>query len=65
MARFYADDDFPFPVVERLRQLGHDVLTGIIEHVPELVPNWSTRKVFSPSRSSTVMEFFPASTALA
>ena len=27
MARLYADEDFPFPVVERLRQLGHDVLT--------------------------------------
>jgi hypothetical protein len=28
MARLYADEDFPFPVVERLRQLGHDVLTA-------------------------------------
>jgi Domain of unknown function (DUF5615) len=27
MARLYADGDFPFPVVSRLRQLGHDVLT--------------------------------------
>ncbi len=27
MARLYADEDFPLPVVERLRQLGHDVLT--------------------------------------
>ena len=27
MARLYADEDFPFPVVERLRQLGHDVVT--------------------------------------
>src|SRR5438477_3813063 len=27
MARLYADEDFPFPVVERLRDLGHDVLT--------------------------------------
>ena len=24
----YADEDFPFPVVEELRQLGHDVLTA-------------------------------------
>jgi hypothetical protein len=24
----YADEDFPFPVVEQLRQLGHDVLTA-------------------------------------
>ena len=24
----YADEDFPFPTVETLRQLGHDVLTA-------------------------------------
>src|SRR5260370_12524382 len=29
MARLYADEDFPYPVVERLRQLGHDVLTAL------------------------------------
>jgi len=27
MARLYADENFPLPVVEELRQLGHDVLT--------------------------------------
>ena len=27
MARFYANENFPLPVVEELRQLGHDVLT--------------------------------------
>ena len=27
MALLYADEDFPYPVVERLRLLGHDVLT--------------------------------------
>jgi len=27
MARFYADEQFPLPVVELLRNLGHDVLT--------------------------------------
>jgi hypothetical protein len=27
MAALYADEDFPFPVVERLRQLGHDIMT--------------------------------------
>ena len=27
MARLYADEDFPLPVVERLRQLGHDAIT--------------------------------------
>jgi len=29
MAHLYADEDFPFPVVKRLRQLGHDVLTAL------------------------------------
>lgn len=29
MAQLYADEDFPFPVVERLRQLGHDVITTL------------------------------------
>ncbi|MBM4093886.1 MAG: hypothetical protein FJ276_31445 [Planctomycetes bacterium] len=27
MARFYANENFPLPVVERLRQLGHEVTT--------------------------------------
>lgn len=27
MARLYADENFPLPVVEVLRTLGHDVLT--------------------------------------
>ncbi len=27
MARFYSNENFPFPVVEELRHLGHDVLT--------------------------------------
>jgi len=27
MASFYADEQFPFPVVELLRTFGHDVLT--------------------------------------
>jgi hypothetical protein len=28
MARLYADENFPFPVVEELRRLGHDVVTA-------------------------------------
>lgn len=28
MARLYADEDFSYPVVTRLRQLGHDILTA-------------------------------------
>jgi predicted nuclease of predicted toxin-antitoxin system len=27
MARLYADEQYPYPVVEHLRALGHDVLT--------------------------------------
>lgn len=27
MARLYSNENFPFPVVEKLRGLGHDVLT--------------------------------------
>jgi Domain of unknown function (DUF5615) len=27
VARLYADENFPQPAVERLRELGHDVLT--------------------------------------
>jgi len=27
MAKFYANENFPLPVVEELRRLGHDVLT--------------------------------------
>lgn len=26
--KFYANENFPMPVVERLRELGHDVLTA-------------------------------------
>jgi hypothetical protein len=28
MATLYADEDFSYPVVQRLQQLGHDVLTA-------------------------------------
>jgi Domain of unknown function (DUF5615) len=28
MARLYADEDFSYPVIQRLRQLGHDILTS-------------------------------------
>ena len=28
MALLYVDEDVPYPVVERLRELGHDVLTA-------------------------------------
>ena len=28
MARLYADEDFSAPVIQRLRQLGHDIITA-------------------------------------
>jgi Domain of unknown function (DUF5615) len=28
MARLYADEDFSYPVIQQLRQLGHDILTA-------------------------------------
>jgi Domain of unknown function (DUF5615) len=28
MAKLYADEDFSYPVVQQLRQLGHDILTA-------------------------------------
>jgi len=34
MARLYANENFPLPVVEALRRLGHDVLT--IQHKGDL-----------------------------
>jgi hypothetical protein len=29
MARLCADEDFSYPVIQRLRQLGHDILTAL------------------------------------
>jgi hypothetical protein len=28
VTRLYADEDFSYPVIQRLRQLGHDILTA-------------------------------------
>jgi hypothetical protein len=28
MARLYADEDFSYPVIQRPRQFGHDILTA-------------------------------------
>jgi predicted nuclease of predicted toxin-antitoxin system len=28
MARLYVDEDFSYPVIQRLRQLGHDIVTA-------------------------------------
>ncbi|MHC5736830.1 DUF5615 family PIN-like protein [Nostoc sp.] len=40
MARFYAHEQFPFPVVELLRALGHHVLTvQEAENVDQSIPD--------------------------
>lgn len=40
MARFYSNENFPLPVVERLRALGHDVLTSYeAGHANRAVPD--------------------------
>ncbi len=40
MARLYADENFPYPVVAALRRLGHDVLTvGEAEKAGHGVPD--------------------------
>jgi hypothetical protein len=44
MARFFADEDFPRPVVEALRALGHDVLT--VQEVGMANKRWPDRSVF-------------------
>ncbi len=49
MAHLYADENFPFPVVEELKSLGHDVLTlqetgNAGQSVPdEIVLEYATR----------------------
>ena len=42
MARLYSNENFPFPVVEELRRLGHDVLT-----VLETGHAWPDEKVLA------------------
>ena len=44
MARFFADEDFPRPVVEALRALGHDILT--VHDIGMANKRWPDRSVF-------------------
>jgi predicted nuclease of predicted toxin-antitoxin system len=44
MPRFFADEDFPRPVVEELRALGHDVLT--VHEIGMANKRWPDRSVF-------------------
>lgn len=44
MARLFADEDFSFPVVEALRQAGHDVLT--VNDIGKANQRWPDDAVF-------------------
>jgi predicted nuclease of predicted toxin-antitoxin system len=44
MARFFADEDIPRPVVDELRALGHDVLT--VHDIGMSNKRWPDRSVF-------------------
>lgn len=40
MARLFADENFPYPVVEALRRLGHDVVTaGEVGRAGQSIPD--------------------------
>ena len=44
MARLFADEDFSFPIVERLRLLGHDVIT--VRDIGKANQRWPDDEVF-------------------
>jgi predicted nuclease of predicted toxin-antitoxin system len=44
MARLFADENFSFPVVERLRSLGHDILT--VSQIGRANQRWPDEDVF-------------------
>ena len=45
MARLFGDENFPFPVVEELRRLGHDVLT--VQDIGKAEQEWPDEEVFA------------------
>lgn len=51
MARIYANENFPLPVVEELRRLGHDILTVLEAGKAGLV---ETDEAVLPSIASTL-----------
>src|SRR6266700_1342640 len=55
MARFYANENFPQPVVEELRRLGHDVLTVL--ETGNAGQSWSDESVldFAIKESRTLL----------
>lgn len=50
MARLFADENFPFPTVQALRRLGHDVVT--VEDVGRGGQRWSDADVLEFARSN-------------
>jgi predicted nuclease of predicted toxin-antitoxin system len=51
MAKFFADEDFPRPVVEELRRLGHDVVT--VKNIGMANRRWPDPKVLQFAISSS------------
>lgn len=45
MARLYANENFPFPVVEELRRLGHDVVT--VQETGKAEQSWPDEEVLA------------------
>ena len=48
MARLYANENFPFPVVAELRRLGHDVVT--VQETGKAEQAWSDEDVLAFAR---------------
>ncbi len=55
MARFYSNENFPLPVVERLRALGHDALT--VQEAGKADRAWPDKEVlvFATSENRAVL----------
>ena len=57
MTRFYADENFPLPTVEKLRKLGHDVLTSAeAGHAKLAVPDTEILR-FAHSQDRAILTF--------
>ena len=57
MASFYSNENFPLPVVEELRKLGHDVLTTEEAGKSDLAIPDEEVLSFSTSRNRAVLTF--------
>ena len=57
MAKFYSNENFPIPVVEKLRLLGHDVLTSQeAGQADRAIPDEEVLK-FANNKKRTVLTF--------